>query len=149
MNGKAWSRRVAEVVVPMACLAVVSIGYWAYSRPEPAARQVEIVDPPPLPAPPPPPVVPEPAVRPPGKAFVVAGMNRVKPAIAACYAEYRQPGVAMVTVVIGRDGTVDSATVTGRFAATPTGRCVEHAVKTATFPPSDVGLTTPYPFMLK
>jgi hypothetical protein len=56
--------------------------------------------------------------------------------------------MAMVNVVILKSGKVGSATVTGKFAGTPTGSCVEKAVKGAAFPPSD-GLTTPYPFNLK
>jgi hypothetical protein len=75
-------------------------------------------------------------------------MNAVRPAVADCYAAYAVPGLAMVNVVIGRNGKVSRAFVTGRFAGTPTGACVEAAVKTAVFPPSD-GLSTPYPFMLK
>ena len=54
----------------------------------------------------------------------------------------------MVNVVIGKNGKVTTATVTGKFAGTPTGACVETAVKTASFPPSD-GFSTPYPFQLK
>jgi hypothetical protein len=38
--------------------------------------------------------------------------------------------------------------VSGKFAGTPTGSCVEKAVKSAVFPPSD-GFTTPYPFQLR
>ena len=45
--------------------------------------------------------------------------------------------MAMVNVVIGKNGKVTTATVTGKFAGTPTGACVEKAVKTASFPPSD------------
>ena len=56
--------------------------------------------------------------------------------------------MAMVNVAIGKTGKVTSATVTGKFAGTPTGACVEKAVKSASFPPSD-GLQTPYPFQLK
>jgi predicted Zn finger-like uncharacterized protein len=82
------------------------------------------------------------------KAAVVAGMNSVKGKISACYALYKQPGLAMVNVVIGKSGKISSATVTGKFAGTPTGSCVENAVKSASFPPSD-GLTTPYPFTLR
>ncbi|HVY36387.1 MAG TPA: GYF domain-containing protein, partial [Polyangia bacterium] len=82
------------------------------------------------------------------KSAVVAGMNSVKPKVAACYNEYKQQGMAMVNVVIGKNGKVSSATVTGKFAGTPTGACVEKAVKSATFPPSD-GFTTPYPFQLR
>ena len=82
------------------------------------------------------------------KSAVVAGMNAIKPKVNACYNQYKVPGMAMVNVVIGKSGKVSSATVTGKFAGTPTGTCVEKAVKSASFPPSD-GLSTPYPFQLK
>jgi predicted Zn finger-like uncharacterized protein len=82
------------------------------------------------------------------KNAVVAGMNAVKPKINDCYNQFKVPGMAMVNVVILKSGKVGSATVTGKFAGTPTGSCVEKAVKGAAFPPSD-GLTTPYPFNLK
>jgi hypothetical protein len=82
------------------------------------------------------------------KSAVVAGMNSVKPKVAACYSEFKVQGMAMVNVVIAKSGKVSSATVTGKFAGTPTGACVEKAVKSASFPPSD-GLQTPYPFQLK
>jgi len=82
------------------------------------------------------------------KSAVVAGMNGIKGKVAACYNQYKVPGMAMVNVVIGKSGKVSSASVTGKFAGTPTGTCVESAVKSASFPPSD-GLTTPYPFNLR
>ena len=64
-------------------------------------------------------------------------MNGVKAKVSDCYNQFKVPGMAMVNIVIGKNGKVDSATVTGKFAGTPTGACVEKAVKTATFPPSD------------
>ena len=82
------------------------------------------------------------------KSAVVAGMNGIKGKVAACYNQYKVPGMAMVNVVIGKSGKVSSASVTGKFAGTPTGTCVESAVKSASFPPSE-GLTTPYPFNLR
>jgi predicted Zn finger-like uncharacterized protein len=82
------------------------------------------------------------------KGAVVAGMNAIKPKVADCYNQFKVPGMAMVMVVIGKNGKVGTATVTGKFAGTPTGSCVERAVKSASFPPSD-GLSTPYPFQLK
>jgi predicted Zn finger-like uncharacterized protein len=82
------------------------------------------------------------------KSAVVAGMNSVKGKISDCYQQFKVPGMAMVNVVIGKNGRVSSATCTGKFAGTPTGACVEKAVKSASFPPSD-GLSTPYPFQLK
>ncbi len=82
------------------------------------------------------------------KSAVVAGMNSVKGKVSDCYNQFKVPGMAMVNVVIGKNGHVSSATVSGKFAGTPTGSCVEKAVKSASFPPSD-GFTTPYPFQLK
>ena len=91
---------------------------------------------------------PQPSAGPLAKSAVVAGMNGVKPKVQACYNEFKQQGMAMVNVVIGKSGKVSSATVSGKFAGTPTGACVEKAVKSASFPPSE-GLTTPYPFQLR
>jgi predicted Zn finger-like uncharacterized protein len=82
------------------------------------------------------------------KSAVVAGMNSVKGKVGDCYNQFKVPGMAMVNVVIGKNGHVSSATVSGKFAGTPTGSCVEKAVKSASFPPSD-GFSTPYPFQLK
>jgi predicted Zn finger-like uncharacterized protein len=82
------------------------------------------------------------------KNALVAGLKGVQPKINACYSQFKVPGTAMVNVVIGKSGKVTSATVSGKFAGTPTGSCVEAAVKTASFPPSD-GFSTPYPFQLK
>jgi len=78
----------------------------------------------------------------------VAGPNAVRPNIAACYQRFLVPGVAMVNVVITKSGRVAKADVTGKFAGTPTGACIERAVKTARFPRSN-GISVPYPFMLK
>ena len=91
---------------------------------------------------------PQAAGAPLSKAAVVNGMNFVKAKIAGCYATFQLPGMAMVNVVIAPGGNVSSATVSGKFAGTPTGACVEAAVKTAKFPPSQ-GLVVPYPFALK
>jgi predicted Zn finger-like uncharacterized protein len=82
------------------------------------------------------------------KSAVVAGMNSIKGKVADCYTQFKVPGMAMVNFVIGKNGRVSSANVSGKFAGTPTGGCVEKAVKSATFPPSD-GLSTVYPFNLK
>jgi len=79
---------------------------------------------------------------------LVAGFNAVRPKVAGCYNQFKVPGTAMVNVVIGKSGKVTKAEVTGKFAGTPTGQCVEAAVKTASFPPSD-GFSTPYPFQLR
>jgi hypothetical protein len=82
------------------------------------------------------------------KNALVAGLKGVQPKINACYNQFKVPGTAMVNVVIGKSGRVTSAVVVGRFAGTPTGACVERAVKRARFPESD-GFATPYPFQLR
>jgi hypothetical protein len=82
------------------------------------------------------------------KRLLECGMSAVKNEVAACFALYKVPGIAMVNVVIARSGKVSSAMVKGAFAGTPTGACVENAVKSALFPPSD-GFVTLYPFALK
>jgi hypothetical protein len=76
-----------------------------------------------------------------------AGLDAMKPRVHGCYTEFKVPGVALVTVKIGKNGKVGAANVTGKFAGTPVGACVETAVKAATFPPSD-GLTAVFPFNL-
>jgi len=81
------------------------------------------------------------------KNALVAGLNAVRPKVQVCYDRYRVPGLAMVNVVIAKSGRVSRAQVRGKFAGTPSGACVEQAVKTAVFPPSD-GFSTPYPFQL-
>jgi predicted Zn finger-like uncharacterized protein len=82
------------------------------------------------------------------KNALVAGLNGVRPKVSNCYNQFKVPGTAMVNITIGKNGKVSKAEVTGKFAGTPTGQCVEAAVKTASFPPSD-GFSTPYPFQLK
>ena len=79
---------------------------------------------------------------------VVSGMNAVKPKVQECYNQFKVPGMATFNFTIGKNGKVSSSTVTGKFAGTPTGACVEKAIKTATFPPSD-GLSASYAFPIK
>jgi len=81
------------------------------------------------------------------KTRLVGRLNCVQPLVHACYLQYKVPGTAMVNIIIAKGGWVAKATVVGRFAGTPTGACVEAAVKTASFPRSD-GLFTPYTFSL-
>jgi predicted Zn finger-like uncharacterized protein len=67
---------------------------------------------------------------------IVKGMNAVMPRARDCYAQFKVPGVAMVKVTVSPSGRVGAVAVTGRFAGTPSGSCVENALKTAKFPPS-------------
>jgi hypothetical protein len=79
---------------------------------------------------------------------VVKGMNAVLPRARDCYNQYKVPGLAMVKLTVAPSGRVSSATVTGKFAGTPSGSCVESAVKSAKFAPSS-GLTFDYPVPLR
>ena len=56
-------------------------------------------------------------------------------------------GTAMATISVASGGRVNSASVTGKFAATPTGSCVETAAKSAKFPACQ-SMTFPWPFTL-
>ncbi len=84
------------------------------------------------------------------KGQIVGGMGKVKSTVYNCYLQYKVPGVAMVAVTIGKSGKVQSASVGGELSGTPTGACVERAVKSASFPqfkgsPQSVN----YPFQLR
>ena len=85
-----------------------------------------------------------------GKAEIVGGMKKVSGKVADCYNQFKVPGMASVSVTIAKSGSVSSANVGGAFAGTPTGSCVERAVKSGSFPkfkgPSQ---TITYPFVLR
>ncbi len=71
-----------------------------------------------------------------GRDEIVKGMTAVMPRARECYNQFKVPGVATVKIVVSPAGRVSNATVTGRFAGTPSGACVETALKTARFPAS-------------
>ena len=76
-------------------------------------------------------------------------MKQLRPRIKDCYRQYQQRGLAQVRIEVGNGGTINSAAVSGRpFAGTPTGECVETAVKTASLPAS-AGMTFQYPFPVR
>jgi hypothetical protein len=64
-------------------------------------------------------------------------MNAVSGAVTACYAGTQ--GTAAVKLTVLPSGQVQKVTVTGVFAGTPVGACVEAAVQTVSFPPWDGG----------
>jgi predicted Zn finger-like uncharacterized protein len=78
---------------------------------------------------------------------IVRAMKAVQPKVQACANQYKVPGTAMAQIGIATGGRVSSAKVTGKFAGTPTGSCVEQAAKTAKFPPCQ-GMSFPWPFTL-
>jgi predicted Zn finger-like uncharacterized protein len=78
---------------------------------------------------------------------IVNAMKGVQPKVQACANQFKVPGTAMATISVASGGRVNSATVTGKFAGTPTGSCVEAAAKSAKFPPCQ-SMTFPWPFTL-
>jgi predicted Zn finger-like uncharacterized protein len=78
---------------------------------------------------------------------IVTAMKGVQPKVQACANQFKAPGTAMATISVASGGRVSSATVTGKFAGTPTGSCVEQAAKSAKFP-SCQSMSFPWPFTL-
>lgn len=78
---------------------------------------------------------------------IVNAMKGVQPKVQACANQYKVPGTAMATIAVAAGGKVNTATVTGKFAGTPTGDCVAAAAKSAKFPACQ-SMTFPWPFTL-
>jgi hypothetical protein len=77
-------------------------------------------------------------------------MGKIKGRVASCYDQFKVPGMANVSVTIGKTGRVSNASVSGAFAGTPTGECVTKAVRGASFPPfKGAAQTINYPFILR
>jgi hypothetical protein len=68
---------------------------------------------------------------------IKTGMGSVAGKAAKCYAGTQ--GTAAVKLTVAPSGQVQKVTVTGVFAGTPVGACVESAVKSASFPAWDGG----------
>lgn len=82
-------------------------------------------------------------------ADVRTGMDAIMDAVRACYDRYQKPGIVRVRVRIATNGRVARADALGALGKSPTGTCVQHAVRAARFPPF-VGkpMTFVYPFRL-
>jgi predicted Zn finger-like uncharacterized protein len=78
---------------------------------------------------------------------IVNAMKGVQPRVKECFNQYKQAGIANVSISVTKGGRVGSATVSGKFAGTPSGSCVEAAAKTAKFPPCEA-MSFPWPFQL-
>ena len=84
------------------------------------------------------------------KSQIQGGMRKTKNRVQACYDRFKVPGLARVSITIGRKGRVTSAKVKGVFAGTPTGDCVKKATKGARFPKfKGSPITITYPFILR
>jgi hypothetical protein len=82
-----------------------------------------------------------------GQSDIVDAMKRVQPKIQACANRFKVPGTAMANISVAKGGRVGTVLVTGKFADTATGSCVEEAAKSAKFPPCQP-MNFPWPFTL-
>ena len=81
---------------------------------------------------------------------ILGGLRPVIEEAKACYETHGVAGDAKVKVTIGGDGTVQDVKQTGAFVGTPTGECIDAAIKKATFPKSKKAKTTvSYPVLLR
>ncbi|MGD0835877.1 MAG: GYF domain-containing protein [Polyangia bacterium] len=78
---------------------------------------------------------------------IVNAMRGVQPRVQSCADKFKVPGTAMATVSVASGGKVASVTTNGKFAGSPTGSCIESAVRSARFPPCQA-MTFPWPFTL-
>jgi outer membrane biosynthesis protein TonB len=83
------------------------------------------------------------------KPQIQKGVNGVRGRVMSCNDQYKVPGTVEVRIVISPDGDVSSATVKGKFAGTPTGSCVERAIKSANFDSAEKATTVNYPFIFR
>jgi hypothetical protein len=95
------------------------------------------------------PVEPEvPAVL--GPSEIRAALEPARAAAAKCYEAYGVPGVAQLRITFTDDGSVVQVEQKGDFVDTPTGNCIEKAVKAIAFPKSKKKKTSiDYPFILR
>jgi hypothetical protein len=83
-------------------------------------------------------------------AQIKAAMKPVKDAADQCFADYGVAGDAKLHVTVAADGSVLSVEVKGDFAGTPTGTCLEDAVKATTFPKTQKSKQSfKYPIVLR
>jgi hypothetical protein len=88
---------------------------------EPARKKVEA-------EPPPPPAL--------SRNDVQSAMRGIQPKVNECYKQFGKGGPADVKVTVSERGAVTAVALSGPFEGTPTGSCVERAVRSARFPES-------------
>ena len=74
-------------------------------------------------------------------------MKAVEPLVKDCYRDYKQKGLAIVHIEVGKGGKVKGATISGRLAKTRTAVCVKAVLKTARF--RQGGFTFDYPVVVQ
>ena len=67
------------------------------------------------------------------RADIVRSMGALKPKVHDCFVQFKVPGVTTVVMVVSGDGKIESSTITGGLAGTPTAECVLKAARGAQF----------------
>ncbi len=80
------------------------------------------------------------------QADIITGMKVISGRIQACNDTYRVAGGFKVKVTVGADGAVTAATASPPMGGTPTGSCVEKAVRGARFKKTKNSITFNYPY---
>jgi hypothetical protein len=84
------------------------------------------------------------------KEQIMAALRPVLEDARLCFEQFGIPGDGKIKITIGGDGTVIAYEQTGQFVGTPTGACIDTAVKKARFPRSRKAKTTiAYPISLR
>ena len=84
------------------------------------------------------------------RAEVVAALAPARQAAQRCFETFGVAGVAPVRIAVRADGGVEQAAADGLFAGTPTGACLERAVRAIRFPATQRPRTRiRYPFVLR
>jgi len=77
---------------------------------------------------------------------IIVGMKGVSGKVTGCNDTYRVAGAFKIKVTVGPDGNVTAATAQPPMAGTPTGSCVEKAVRAAKFKKTKRAITFNYPY---
>jgi hypothetical protein len=75
-------------------------------------------------------------------------MRQVQGKASACRERAFESGTADIKLDVAPEGSVVSVSLAGKYAGTPTGTCIERAVKAAAFPPS-AGLRFDYRLLVR
>jgi hypothetical protein len=82
--------------------------------------------------------------------MIMAAMKPVRGAADACFDKFGVPGEGKVKVTVAGDGTVAAVEEIGDFDGTPTGECIDKAVKTVQFPATQKAKQSfKYPLLLR
>lgn len=82
--------------------------------------------------------------------MIMAAMKPVRDAADACFDKFGVPGEGKVKVTVARDGTVAAVEEIGDFDGTPTGECIDAAVKAVQFPATQKAKQSfKYPLLLR